>query len=158
MSSVRVSLTINLLSRFTLAELSEPYVKRYDNLDHETLTHYLELSQNDYSRGAYDEGHCVGIALAEPQFWNHSLHVREIHIAETHQRKGIGRMLLEAVSQKAHDSNFRTIVCETQSTNPDAIKFYRKMGFSIEGIDLSQYSNKDFPDGEIAIFMKKATG
>lgn len=138
-----------------LVELLQPYVKRYDHLNTGTIEHYLHISQNDFSLGAYNDGQCIGIALAEPHRWNQSLWVSEFHIAEAHQRQGIGRRLLEKLSQKAHDAHLRTIVCETQNTNPLAIGFYRKMGFHVEGIDLSYYSNEDFPHGEIAIFMKK---
>jgi len=62
---------------------------------------------------------------------------------------------MEALAEKARKAGLRTIVCETQTTNAPAIRFYRKLGFNIEGIDLSCYSNEDFPDGEIAIFMKR---
>jgi ribosomal protein S18 acetylase RimI-like enzyme len=62
---------------------------------------------------------------------------------------------MECVAQKAERARFRTIVCETQNTNVIAIKVYRKLGFSLEGIDISYYSNHDYPDGEIAVFMKR---
>lgn len=32
---------------------------------------------------------------------------------------------------------------------------FRRIGFEIDGIDLTYYSIDDFPDGEVAIFMKK---
>ena len=44
---------------------------------------------------------------------------------------------------------------ETQNTNVPAIHFYRSVGFELEGVDLSYYANDDFPDGQIAVFMKK---
>jgi ribosomal protein S18 acetylase RimI-like enzyme len=43
------------------------------------------------------------------------------------------------------------ILCETQTTNVPAIDFYRRVGFKLEGIDLSYYSNEDWPDGEVAV-------
>jgi ribosomal protein S18 acetylase RimI-like enzyme len=138
-----------------LVELSKPYVKQYNNLDAETIAHYLHIAGNEFSVGAFDNGMCVGIALAEARLWNRSLSAAEFHIAETHRRQGIGRMLLEALLERAREAKLRTMVCETQNTNPSAISFYRSLGFNIEGIDLSHYSNEDFPDGEIAIFMKK---
>ena len=36
-----------------------------------------------------------------------------------------------------------------------AIQIYRQLGFRVEGVDLSYYTNEDYPDGEIAIFMKR---
>jgi streptothricin acetyltransferase len=35
-----------------------------------------------------------------------------------------------------------------------AMRFYRAVGFAVEGVDVSYYSNEDYPDGEIAVFMK----
>lgn len=47
------------------------------------------------------------------------------------------------------------MVCETQSTNGAAIEAYHRLGFRVEGVDISYYSNEDYPDGECAVFMKK---
>ena len=113
------------------------------------------MSQIGFSFSAYDLQQCVGIALAEPRHWNKSLWVWELHVAKTHRRRGIGRRLVEALAQLGYAAGLRTLVCETQNTNVPAMHFYHKIGFNIEGIDLSYYSNDDFPDGEIAIFMKK---
>ena len=135
--------------------LPKPYRKRYDHLDAETLNRYQQLPVFGYLFGAYDAEQCVGIALAEPGHWNKSLWVRELHVAETHQRRGVGRQLVEKLAEKARAAGLRVLVCETQNTNVPAMRFYRKVGFHIEGIDLSYYSNDDFPDGEIAVFMKK---
>jgi ribosomal protein S18 acetylase RimI-like enzyme len=93
--------------------------------------------------------------LAEPHHWNKSLWVWELHVAESHRRRGVGQRLVEAITEKAHIVDLRTLVCETQNTNVPAVHFYRSIGFQIEGIDLSYYTNTDFPDGEIALFMKK---
>ena len=138
-----------------LVPLSQPYRKRYAHLDADTLECYQQVSQFGFSFGAYDLQQCVGIALAEPRHWNKSLWVWELHVAKTHRRRGIGRRLVEALAQLGYAAGLRTLVCETQNTNVPAMHFYHKMGFNIEGIDLSYYSNDDFPDGEIAIFMKK---
>lgn len=141
-----------------LVQLVEPYDKRFENLDEETLARYEDMVTSGYSFGAFDGDLCVGIALGEAHAWNKSLWVWELHVAESHRRRGIGRRLVEAIEQKARASSMRTLVCETQNTNVPAIRFYRRVGFALEGIDLSYYANDDFPDGEIAVFMKKAIG
>lgn len=142
-----------------LLPLPEPYVKRYEQPDTETLEHYLQVPRHGFSFGAYDDdadgGSCVGIALAEPRDWNRSLWVWEFHVAERHRGRGAGLKLMEALALKARGARLRTIVCETQNTNVPAIRFYRKAGFRIEALDLSYYSNDDFPEGEVAVFMKK---
>jgi streptothricin acetyltransferase len=138
-----------------LVSLEQPYCKHFEPPDTETLERYRDLTALGFSFGAYDGEQCVGIALAEPCNWNRSLWVWELHVAETHRRRGVGRQLVEALTEKARVTGLRVLVCETQNTNVPAINFYRKVGFHIEGIDLSYYSNDDFPDGEIAVFMKK---
>lgn len=138
-----------------LAHLPTPFVKRYEPVDATTLAHYQSLPAQGYSFGAYDGERCVGIALAEAFAWNNSLWVHELHVGETHRGRGIGQQLVAALTQAGRNASLRTIVCETQNTNVPAIRFYQRAGFQLEGVDLSYYSNDDFPDGEIALFMKK---
>ena len=147
-SGERFALTLELVP------LPQPFVKRYDHLDRETLEHYRKVPAFGFSYGAFDKEQCVGIALAEPRHWNMSLWVWELHVAESHRRRGIGQRLVGALADKAREAGLRTVVCETQNTNVTAIGFYRRVGFQIEGIDISYYTNEDFPDGEIAVFMK----
>ncbi|MFO7536563.1 MAG: GNAT family N-acetyltransferase [Chloroflexota bacterium] len=138
-----------------LVPVTPPYRKRYNHLDGETVAQYQQMVSLGFSFAAYDGAHCVGLALAEPQQWNKSLLVWELHVADTHQGRGIGRQLVVALTEKARAVGLRTLVCETQNTNVPAIRFYRRVGFHIAGVDISYYSNDDFPDGEIALFMKK---
>jgi ribosomal protein S18 acetylase RimI-like enzyme len=63
---------------------------------------------------------------------------------------------MERLVGSAKAAGLRIIVCETQSTNVPAIRFYRRVGFKMEGIDLSYYSNEDMaPEREVAVFMKR---
>jgi ribosomal protein S18 acetylase RimI-like enzyme len=144
-------------TRFTLRleALRRPVEKRYPETDAETMERYRAALPLGFSVGAYDGGGLVGLAIAEPQAWNNSLSVWEFHVAPTHRGQGIGRRLMEQLVNRAQTAGLRVIVCETQSTNVPAIHFYRRMGFRLEGIDLSYYTNADWPDGEVAVFMKR---
>ena len=71
------------------------------------------------------------------------------------RRAGIGRQLMAYAEDQARRSGLRAIVCETQNTNAAAIMVYRKLGFTIEGIDISLYANTDYPDGDIAVSLKR---
>ena len=137
-----------------LVTLKEPYVKRF-HYDDETLQQYNTVLRTGYSFGAYDDNLLVGLTIAEGHRWNRSLSVHEFHVAETYRNQGIGKRLMERVAEKASRADFRIMVCETQNTNPTAINVYRKLGFRVEGIDISFYSNHDYPEGEIAVFMKR---
>jgi len=138
-----------------LITLEEPRVKQYADLDANTLRQYREMAATGHSFGAFANGTCVGIALAEIQGWNASLWVQELHIAPEFRKQGIGRLLIETLTAHAHEQGLRCIVCETQTTNVPAIQFYRAMGFRLDGIDLSYYTNEDQERGEVAVFMKK---
>jgi ribosomal protein S18 acetylase RimI-like enzyme len=135
--------------------LPEPSVGKYDHFDAATLQRYTQVLHAGFSFGAYDGELLVGLIIAEPQEWNRSLSVWEFHVAPTHRRNGIGRQLMACAEEQARRSGLRTIVCETQNTNAAAIMVYRKLGFTVEGIDISLYSNTDYPGGDIAVFMKR---
>jgi ribosomal protein S18 acetylase RimI-like enzyme len=62
---------------------------------------------------------------------------------------------MDSLAELAGQRGFRALVCETQNYNVPAIQFYRKLGFEIDGIDLSYYTNDDMTGGEVALFMKR---
>jgi ribosomal protein S18 acetylase RimI-like enzyme len=138
-----------------LVSLAQPYYKHYDYLDEETLARYARVVEAGFSFGAFVGDQLVGIALAEPHMWNQSVWVWEFHVAESHRRQGIGRRMMDALAAKSSAAGLRTLVCETQTTNVPAIRAYRQLGFHLEGIDISYYSNRDYPDGEVAVLMKR---
>jgi ribosomal protein S18 acetylase RimI-like enzyme len=139
-----------------LIRLASPQQKRFDPPTEELMATYREAATRGFSFAAYNGKQIVGIVLAEAQQWNRSLWVWEFHVAPSHQGKGIGRQLMERLVESAKAAGLRIIVCETQSTNVPAIRFYRRMGFTVEGIDLSYYSNEDMKPGrEVAVFMKR---
>jgi ribosomal protein S18 acetylase RimI-like enzyme len=138
-----------------LALLKRPFVKQYPHLEHATIERYVALAAQGHCFAAFADGRCVGIALTEPQMWNRSLWVHEFHVAASQHGRGVGRRLMETLITEAHASGLRCVGCETQSTNVPAIRFYRAMGFALEGIDLSFYSNRDRERGEVAVFMRR---
>jgi streptothricin acetyltransferase len=142
------------LIRLNYSQFPTPYIKKFDHVPEESRMLRRVLRMN-YSYGAFSDDYLVGLGIAEPRLWNQSLWVWEFHIDQKYQGMGIGSRLMEALASKAKETGLRTIICETQNTNVPAIRFYRKMGFHLEGVDISYYTNQDYPDGEIAFFMKK---
>lgn len=145
---------------FTLdrVQLPQTYVKRYDHVNAVTVCEFQRLVALGFSFGAYDGNHCVALAIASREDWNKSYWVHELHVAQTHLRRGIGRFLVDALATKGRATGLRTLCCETQTTNVPAIDFYLRVGFQLEGLDLSKYRNTDYPDGEIMLAMKKPLG
>jgi ribosomal protein S18 acetylase RimI-like enzyme len=137
-----------------LVQLEQPYIKRWET-DEEEYAQLARTVQEGFTLGAFDDRQMVGIAIAEPRRWNRSMWVWEFHVAQEYRRKGIGKRLMDELTERAREAGMRVLVCETQNTNVPAIMFYRSVGYEIHGIDLSYYTNTDFPNGEVAIFMKK---
>ena len=138
-----------------LIQLDQPVVKRYP-LDAQMIARYLALVTAGHAFGAFVDEACVGIALCEPHTWNASLFIHEFRVAPGFQRMGIGRALMAAVEEHARAEGMRRVVLETQTTNVPAIRFYRALGFTLDAVDISLYSNDDLARGEVAVFMKKS--
>jgi ribosomal protein S18 acetylase RimI-like enzyme len=138
-----------------LTTLDQPFVKQYPPPDAATRERYAALAREGHVFGAFVGVVCVGIAITEPYAWNQSLWVHEFHIAPAQQRHGVGRLLMERVIAAAQAQHLRCVVCETQNTNIPAIRFYRALGFTLDGLDLSLYSNYDRERGEIVVYLKR---
>jgi ribosomal protein S18 acetylase RimI-like enzyme len=145
-----------IIFTLTLQPLAQPFSKNYwDCLTGEDLLRYEGFLAEGFSLGAYQDGQWVGVALAQIQRWNGVLTVWELHVDPACRRQGIGRCLLDELARRAQIAGLRALAVETQNTNAAAIHFYCKAGFSIEGFDLSFYTNDDLETGEVAIFMKR---
>lgn len=136
-----------------LEDLPEPYIKVFGE-DEGLETLYPGFIAQGYSWGAWVEGRLAGVAICEKRAWNNTLWLWELHVQNGLRGQGIGSSLLKAVQKQAVAENFRILALEVQNTNVPAIRFYRKHGFEIDGLDLSQYTNEDVISGEVAIFMK----
>lgn len=119
------------------------------------IARYTAFVPNDYCWGAYDGETLVAVALGEAQDWNRTVAVWEFHVAPAYQRQGIGRRLMAEVAARARAAGRRSLVLETQNTNVPAIRFYRRAGYRLEGVDISYYTNEDMQPGRtVALFMK----
>lgn len=140
----------------TLKTLPAPSVTRYKQEDSQ-LSMYAEIAPKPGSRlfWAVDGNERIGIAFAEVRAWNDTLWVWELHVSPSRRRQGIGRALMETLFEVCRTEKLRAIVCETQTRNVPAIRFYRALGLSIEGVDTSYYTNSDIEKNDVAIFMKR---
>lgn len=147
-SAERVSVTVELV------RLEKPYVKRWRCSD-EDAAHLSQLLDHEMSFGAFDGDRLVGVAITEPRRWNNTVWVDTIYVDLAYRGKGIGSRLCNEVESVARRNGFRIIGLETQNTNAPAVAFYTKMGFVLDGLDVSFYSNNENLEDEIAFFMKK---
>jgi N-acetylglutamate synthase-like GNAT family acetyltransferase len=86
-------------------------------------------------------GCCALINLGEGTF-----EIAKMAVAETHQRRGYGELLLHAIIDRARELGARRLFIETSSQLPVAIGLYRKLGFTDlppDSVPLSDYARAD---------------
>lgn len=142
--------------QLSLEKLPRPYVKDFRaGFSTQNVERYQEILQEGLSLGAWQGDQLVGVGIAGAEAWNHTLWIWEFHIQPAFHGQGIGRRLMDAMADAGRSAGMRTLRVETQNTNVPAIRFYRSLGFHIEGIDVSFYSNDDLTSGEVALFLKR---
>jgi len=97
----------------------------------------------------------VGLFLLERYEWNNCLNIELIEVVRGRRGRGCGRLMLERIFRIAAALGVRAVRLEAQATNGDAIGFYRRHGYAIEGIDLSLNSNADLESQEVAVILKR---
>lgn len=100
---------------------------------------------------AVDYGGEVGYVELSHERWNNRMRVSNLWVAEGRRRNGVGAVLMEKAVEEACAAGARALVLETQSCNDPAICFYRKMGYSLIGFDLTAYSQADVEKKEVRL-------
>jgi ribosomal protein S18 acetylase RimI-like enzyme len=143
----------NTVISLRLEKRDSPYVKRWART-RDDLEMQKEVAAQGLSWGAFSGESLVGVALLELRHWNNSLHLHDLEVMPGFRGLGVGGMLMDKTLETARAEKVRVITLETQTTNYPAVKFYRRHGYQIDGVDLSFYTNHDIPDGEVALTMK----
>lgn len=97
---------------------------------------------------AEENGAVVGYVIS--RMVNVSGHVLAIAVEPGRRYRGIGRVLMNAVTERLREFGMKDIYLEVRISNTAAVKFYKKLGFEERGIIRSYYS-----DGEDAVILKK---
>lgn len=104
---------------------------------------------------AEDEGHPAGFAAAEYAAWNRRALVWHLYVAPEHRGRGLGVALLDQLDLFARSAGARCLWLETQNTNYPAIRFYRRAGFRLCGLDVSLYDPLGPAGNEVALFFSR---
>jgi len=78
-----------------------------------------------------------------------------IAVEDRHQHMGIGSELVEKMIREARRLCMRKIWLGTYSSNSRALKFYRNLGFQVEGVFMSDeyFDGKPFHTVSMALFL-----
>ncbi len=94
----------------------------------------------------------VALIDVETERWRRAANVWHVFIDRAYRRQGLGTQLMQRAIDWARGAGLRGIVCETQTNNWPACRFYQKLGFQLCGIDDHFYSNDDIALKEVALF------
>lgn len=100
---------------------------------------------------AMEDGREIGYLELSHERWNNRMRISNLWVAEGRRRNGVGAALMKQAADEACRAGVRALVLETQSCNHPAICFYRKMGFSLIGCDLTAYSQTDVEKKEVRL-------
>jgi ribosomal protein S18 acetylase RimI-like enzyme len=89
---------------------------------------------------AMDDDQACGIAAGYLPDDGSGPYLVSMWVAASHRRRGVGRMLVDAVLDWARSRNARQLVLDVTTTNDAAIKFYESLGFQRTGM-IKPYPN-----------------
>ncbi|MFE5623980.1 GNAT family N-acetyltransferase [Streptomyces virginiae] len=94
----------------------------------------------------------VGFAAVSYSPWNRRLTIEDIEVAADHRGRGIGRALMGQALDFARERGAGHVWLEVTNVNAPAIHAYRRMGFSLCGLDTALYLGTE-SEGEQALYM-----
>ena len=97
------------------------------------------------------EGRDLGYLELSHETWNNRMRISNLWVAEDRRRQGMGAALMARAEAEARWAGARALVLETQSCNHPAIRFYRRQGFGLIGLDLTAYSQTDAEKQEVRL-------
>ncbi|MFD9410227.1 GNAT family N-acetyltransferase [Streptomyces sp. NPDC059989] len=103
---------------------------------------------------ALDDGRLCGFVAAGYAAWNRRLTIEDIEVAPDHRGRGIGRALMEYAAEFARERGAEHLWLEVSSVNAPAVHAYRRMGFTLCGLDTTLYGGTPAV-GEQALFMSR---
>ncbi|WP_432093983.1 GNAT family N-acetyltransferase [Streptomyces sp. bgisy100] len=98
------------------------------------------------------DGGLVGFAAVSHSAWNRRLIVEDIEVAPGHRGRGIGRTLMGHAVDFARERGARHLWLEVTNVNAPAIHAYRRMGFTLCGLDTTLYDGTESA-GEQALYL-----
>ncbi|MFF5703215.1 GNAT family N-acetyltransferase [Streptomyces sp. NPDC012794] len=102
-------------------------------------------------------GSVCGFATVTYAPWNRRLTVDDIEVAPAHRGRGVGRALMELAAGFARERGAAHLWLEVSSVNAPAVHAYRRMGFTLCGLDTALYEGTPAA-GEQALFMSRPCG
>jgi GNAT superfamily N-acetyltransferase len=128
--------------------LPAPSRKEYD------LREEVPAAEWDEAHVAVHQGEVVGFTAAHFAAWNRRQGIQHLYVSPDWRRHGIGRALVEVVTEQAIRNHASDLWLETSNFNVPAVQAYRRMGFQLCGLDLAFYNGT--PErGEVGLLLNR---
>lgn len=101
------------------------------------------------------DGTLCGAITTEFSAWNSRLVIADVRVAPGHRGRGVGRGLVDRALDHGRELGARTAWLEVSNVNAPAVRAYRRMGFTLCGVDLTLYTGTA-SEGEQALFMSRS--
>jgi ribosomal protein S18 acetylase RimI-like enzyme len=135
-----------------LRSLATPIVKRYPIADA-----FAPWCSWDTAWVAEAAGAIVGFAAVEYEAWHARLVLWHLYVTRTHRRTGVGRALLAQAEAHGVARGARRVWLETTNVNVPGIAAYTRLGYSLCGLDVTEYDTLPYAD-ETAVYLAKRLG
>lgn len=133
------------------------FMLREERVDPPLRKSYGSLADEDLGRFPFtvatEDEAVVGFAAAGDLEWNGRVHLWHLYVAPERRGLGIGRALVERALAYARRVGARALYVETQNVNYPAVQFYRRLGFTLVGLDTSLYDPRGPGAGEVALYL-----
>jgi ribosomal protein S18 acetylase RimI-like enzyme len=135
------------LRGFSLIErgISPPFRKKYS-------VGWSELTAADAALVAVIDDRVIGVGSLRYQEWNRRAVISHLYVDMPVRGKSAGTRLVQEMRFRAIELGARSLFVETQNVNVPAIRFYRRNGFTLVGLDTSLYDLGDAVS-EVALFF-----
>jgi ribosomal protein S18 acetylase RimI-like enzyme len=100
------------------------------------------------------EGACFGFAASGFEAWNRRLVLWHLYVQPALRGLGVGRRLVDRVSDLGRELGARSLWLETSNLNAPGVAAYRALGFTLTGIDTTLYDATP-AQSEIALFFSR---
>ncbi|MEU4259188.1 GNAT family N-acetyltransferase [Streptomyces fradiae] len=100
------------------------------------------------------DGVLAGYAAVSYSAWNRRLVVEDIEVVPAHRGRGVGRGLMERAAAYARECGAALLWLEVSNVNAPAVRAYRRMGFTLCGLDTTLYDGTA-SRGEFALYMSR---
>jgi glucosamine-phosphate N-acetyltransferase len=123
-------------------ELLSVLTKTSENISKDKFEAILQCLGNQQQIWVLEEAGkiiCTMTLLMEPKLIHNGssiLHIEDVIVHPDHQKKGLGKMMMDAAKQIAIENNCYKIILDCTEQNK---KFYESCGFSSKQIQMSYY-------------------